>query len=81
MFCAAMIVAGTCMQVCGANPADYLSAWGEPRRDDATQAMVDDLGPRPQLYRYNGDMLWMSETEPVLCAPVPRLKPSWGDAE
>lgn len=75
MFCTSLIVVTQCMLVCGGAIGEYRSAWGEPRWDNALQAIIDNYGPIPALYKSKAGVLWMTDAEPASCAPVPQFKP------
>jgi hypothetical protein len=84
MFCATLLVTGQCLFVCEGLLSEFNHAWNWPasvRWDNNTQALVDDYGPLPQLYRRGVDVIWRTPAEPTYCdnvqrsPPIPPLKP------
>ena len=83
MLCATLLVTGQCLFVCGGSLQEFYRAWNWPesvRWDNGTQALVDDYGMLPHLYRQGDDVIWKTPAEPCGCddlrsCPIPRFKP------
>ena len=83
MFCATLFVTGQCLFVCEGLMSEFNHAWNWPasvRWDNGAQALVDDYGPLPELYRRGDDLIWRAPAEPAYCddpqrsPPIPRFK-------
>ena len=78
MFCATLLVTGQCLFICAGSMSEFNHAWNWPasvRWDNNTQALIDDYGTLPQLYRRSDDVIWRTPAEPAYCDDVPRLPP------
>jgi hypothetical protein len=61
------LVTGQCLFVCEGSMSELNHAWNWPasvRWDNDTQALVDDYGMLPQLYRRGDDVMWKTPAEP-----------------
>jgi hypothetical protein len=77
MFCAAILVSGQCLFACEGFLQEFNQAWNWPARvrwNSDTQALVDDYGVLPKLYRRGDHVIWQTPTEPTYCDDVQRSR-------
>jgi hypothetical protein len=75
MFCATLLVTGQCLFVCEGLMSEFNHAWNWPasvRWDNGAQALVDDYGPLPELYRRGDQVIWQAPAEPAHCDNMDR---------
>jgi hypothetical protein len=61
VFCAAILVSGQCLFACEGLLQEFHHAWNWPARvrwDNSAQALVDDYGRLPELYRRGDEVIW-----------------------
>lgn len=77
MFCAAILVSGQCLFACEGLLQEFKQAWDWPARvrwSDTAQALVDDYGVLPKLYRRGDHVIWRTPAEPAHCDDMERFR-------